>query len=252
MLEEITTPLVFTYLLIFCRIGSVFIMLPGVAEGYVLPRARLILALGLSLTLLPILGKNFPPIPTSAIALALLIGKEVLIGLFIGSIVRIIFSALHTAGIIIATQTGLASAMLFDPTQGEQSSSIGVFLTMCGLMLVFTTNLHHLFILGIVESYNLFLPVQSLNIEDMTHLVSKTTVESFNIAVKISAPILVIGIIVYLGSGIISWLMPQILVFFIITPIQILLGFFIFMLLASQTLTWFTNYYAEIISNFIK
>lgn len=252
MLENFTTPLIFSYLLVFCRVGATMMLLPGLSEGYLAPRARLYLALGLSITIIPLLLDKMPPFPESGLLFFILIAKEILIGVFLGVIIKILFSALHIAGMIIATQTGLASAMLFDPTQGEQGSSIGAFLLLTGIMLVFATNLHHVFIKAIIDSYILFTPTATLPVEGFVNLVTKTVAEGFSIAVRISAPAIVIGLIIYLGGGIIGRLMPQIQVFFIMTPIQIIVGFVMLLLALSSGLTWFMNYYADIVQNFLQ
>lgn len=252
MLENITTPLLFSYLLVFCRVGTVIMLLPGLSEGYIAPRARLILALGLSLAIIPAITSKMPAFPASAILFFILVAKEIMVGFFIGSVVKILFSSLHTAGIIIATQSGLASAMLFDPSQGEQGSSIGVFLIFLGIMVIMAGDVHHLFIRAIVDSYSLFLPTADLSIGGFADLVTKTLASGFSVAVRISSPVIVIGLVIYLGGGIIGRLMPQMQVFFIMIPVQILLGFAMLMLAISTGLTWFTGYYTDTVGNFLQ
>lgn len=252
MLDTITTPVLFSYLLIFCRVGATIMLLPGLSEGYIAPRARLFVALGLSLAIIPLLLDAMPALPESGVLFFLLIAKEMMVGLFIGAVIKILFASLHTAGIIIATQTGLASAMLFDPSQGEQGSSIGIFLTFIGIMLIFASNLHHVFIRAIVDSYVLFPPKGDLMIGGFSDLISKTMANSLSVATRISSPIIVIGLIIYLGGGIIGRLMPQMQVFYIMVPVQVILGFSMLMLAISTGLTWFMNYYTDTIKNFLN
>ena len=123
MLENITTPLLFSYLLVFCRVGAAIMLLPGMSEGYITPRARMVVALGLSLAIIPIVMEQMPALPESGIQFFILIAKEILVGAFIGVVIKILFASLHVAGMVISMQTSLASAMMFDPTQGVQ----GVF-----------------------------------------------------------------------------------------------------------------------------
>lgn len=227
-------------------------LLPGMAEGYIAPRARLILALGLSLAIIPTLQQQMPSLPSSGIHFFLLIAKEVLIGAFIGIVVKILFSALSTAGIVIATQTGLASAMMFDPSQGEQGSAISVFLNLLGLMVIFAGDVHHIFLKSIVDSYSLFPSAGTLPIEGFTDLVTKTTATAFSMGIRISAPVIVLGLITYLGGGVIGRLMPQMQVFFILIPVQILLGFSMLILTISTGLMWFMSYYNDTVANFLK
>lgn len=227
-------------------------MLPGLSEGYMSPRARLVISLGLSLSIIPIVINQMPPLPASAILLAIFVAKEIMVGLFIGTVIKTLFASLHTAGVIIAMESGLASAMLFDPSQGEQGSSIGVFLIFTGIMAVFAADIHHVFIKGIVDSYTLFNPAEFLPIGGFSELVMQTVAKGFEVAVRISSPVIVITLIVYLGGAIIGRLMPQMQVFFVLIPVQILLGFAMLMLAISTGLTWFLNYYSDTVSNFIK
>ncbi len=54
-------------------------LLPGFSEGYIAPRARLIMALGLSLAIIPTIKDIMPAMPASAIGFSLLIAKEIFI-----------------------------------------------------------------------------------------------------------------------------------------------------------------------------
>lgn len=252
MLENITTPLLFTYLLVFCRVGTTIMLLPGLSEGYIAPRARLILALGLSLAIIPTIQPLMPVMPTSGVEFFLLIAKEILVGAFIGTVVKVLFSALHVAGMVIATQTGLAAAMMFDPTQGEQNSAIGMFLMLLGIMIIFAGDIHHLFIMSIVDSYSLFPPMDELPMGGFSDLVSKTASTAFSMGVRISAPVIVIGLVIYLGGGVMGRLMPQMQVFFVLTPIQILLGFSMLILTLSTGMMWFMSYYTDTVANFLR
>ena len=52
-LSEVLSLQVYTYLLVFCRIGGVLFLMPGIGESFVPARARLILALLVSLAMVP-------------------------------------------------------------------------------------------------------------------------------------------------------------------------------------------------------
>ena len=62
---------------------------------------------------------------------------EILIGLMIGGITRILQAILHVTGMIIAFQSALASALLFDASQGSKGSVAGNFITMIGIVMIF-------------------------------------------------------------------------------------------------------------------
>src|ERR1700743_45616 len=100
------------YLLVFSRTGAMVMLLPGIGGGAgVPPRVRLLLALAISLALVPGLAHFYPPAaPANMFALGVLVGQEVISGLLVGAMAQIIMSALQVAGSVIATQEGLAYA----------------------------------------------------------------------------------------------------------------------------------------------
>ena len=120
--------------LIFCRIGTAIMLLPGFGEAYVSARIRLMLALMFSILLTPVLT-TIPEMPTTMFGLTSLVVAEILTGLFLGGISRIIISALHIAGTIIALQSSLASALVQDVTQIQgQTSPLSNLLGMTALV----------------------------------------------------------------------------------------------------------------------
>ena len=150
---------------------------------------------------------------------------------------RIIMSALQVAGFLIATQTGLAYAQTIDPTQNTQGAVLGNFMTLLGTTLIFLTNLHHLAIGAIAGSYRMLPPGGHLPTGDMAQLVIQLTSSSFALGFQLAAPFLVFGFAVYAGLGVLAQLMPQLQIFFVAVPINILCGFLIMLALLGSLMT---------------
>jgi flagellar biosynthetic protein FliR len=104
---------------------------------------------------------------------------------------------------------------------------------------------------AIADSYSLFVPGKFLYMEDATEFIIKTTTGSFNIAIKLAAPQLVAGLLLLLATGVIARLMPAIQIFFLVTPVQLLLSFFVLMITLSATVTWYINYISDSVSAFL-
>lgn len=251
MLSQLSIEYVYQFLLVFCRVGAAIMLLPALSESYISARSRLIIALIFSLLLVSIAGALLPPLPKAVLSLTILVGKEIIVGIFIGSVAKLLMSAMHTAGMVIAYQSGLASASLFDPSQGGQSSVFGIFLMFLSTLIIFATNLHHLFLQGIIDSYQLFSPATILPSQGFMHVMTETISRAFLVGFKIASPHIVVGLVVYLGAGVMGRLMPQMQVFFILLPIQITIGFFILMITLATAMIWFTDYYMEIIGSLI-
>src|SRR5215470_17169658 len=95
------------FMLVFARIGTMVMLLPGLGELSVPPRVRLTIALILSAILLP-LHRSAYQIDMRAIGpVLLMLGQELLIGAVLGLTARLAISALQTAGSVVAQQLGL-------------------------------------------------------------------------------------------------------------------------------------------------
>lgn len=229
--------------LIFARIGAVLMMLPGVGESYVPPRIRLSLALVVSLALWPVISSVLPALPASVGGMAGWIIREVIVGLMIGALLRSFTTALSTAGEIVALQTTLAFAQTANPLQAQPGATLAAFLMLLGTTLVFATNTHHLFIAGLVGSYELIAPARPLVTGDFAELAIRTLGDSFMLGVQLSAPLLVFALIFNIASGLIGRVMPQFQVFFAAAPLSIILGLSVFALSLGVLGTVFIDRY---------
>lgn len=226
--------------LTFSRVGTMVMVLPAIGEATIPPRARLAFALALTLVMAPVVGHLYPQVSTVNVALLTgLLLTEVIIGLAVGLIVRMMLSAVQVAGNVIATQTGLAFSQTFDASQGTQSALLSMFLSLLAVTLIFATELHHVLIAGIEHSFALFPPGKMPSTADFMKLAVETVSGLFTTGLQMSAPFVVFGIILYAAAGVISRMMPQLQVFFIAMPLNILAGFVILGLSLSTMMLWF-------------
>ena len=241
------------YFLVFARTGAMIMLLPAIGEQTIPTPVRLVLALAISVALAPVVQATYhDTAPATAMALALLIAKEITAGVLIGAMARILMSALQVAGTLIATQTGLAYAQTLDPTQGGQSAEIGNFITLLATVLIFATNLHHLAIGAVAGSYAMIPPGAALPTADMAELTIRLVSGSFALGLQLAAPFLVFGFAVSAAIGLLQRLMPQMQVFFVAMPINILAGLFLLMLLIGSMMTVFLNFYSSQMAHFLS
>ena len=225
--------------LVFARVGALMMLAPGIGDQFVPTRARLMVALFIAFTLAPVVSGKIAPLPSDTADMFLAIAKEILIGLSLGLTTRILFSALATAGAIAGMQTGLGMAMAFDPSQQQQGAVFGTFLALLGTALVFQSDVHYLFISGAAKSFDNFLPGAPLPLGDMAQFSLRAFSQAFSLAIQITAPLLLFGIVINVALGIINRVAPAIQVFFIAQPIQVLLGIMLFAITAGAgMLVW--------------
>jgi flagellar biosynthesis protein FliR len=245
MLANFITQNLFQFFLVFARIGSAFMLLPGFGEAYVPARLRLVVALALTLGLTPALGAALPPEPVGAWALGLLLMGEIIVGLFLGGLTRILLLALESAGTVIALQIGLASALDTNPATAQQASLIGNFLMALGVVLIFATGLHVPMIRAIADSYAMFPAGKPPMLEDMASMIVRIVGDGFQLAVELSAPFILLGLLFSLSLGLLARLMPQLQVFFIALPVQMLLGFVLMMIGLVVAMSWFLGRFGD-------
>ena len=234
------------FLLVFARIGTMVMLLPGLGEVNVPVRIRLGIALALTLIMLP-LHRNAYQVNLENIApLPVLLVHEILIGLILGATARVTIAALTVAGSVVAQQLGLGFVTAVDPTQGQQGIVVGNFLTIVGITLLFATDLHHLVIAALTDSYTIFKPGELIPSGDVAALATKTFTTAFKIGVQLSAPFLVFGLVFNLGLGVLARLMPQMQVYFVGAPLSILLGFLILVAVVATMMGTFLDYFIAV------
>ncbi len=242
-IEEFLVSGVFAFLLIFTRLGTAFMIMPGIGDSFVPTNIRLMIVLGLSFVLTPLLQVYMPEqVPAFPVIFSLIM-MEFVVGLFIGTMARIFMVALDVAGMLISTTSGLANAQVFNPSSSSQGSITGAFLSMTGAALLFATNMHHMLIYGLVDSYKQF-PLGGIpDAGSMAQMITQAFSSSFKVGFQLSIPFIVVAILLYIGMGVLTRLMPQVQVFILALPIQIMLSMLtLALILSAAMLFWLTSF----------
>jgi flagellar biosynthetic protein FliR len=140
---------------------------------------------------------------------------------------------------------------MFDINMAGQGSGIGNFLSITAVILFFATNLHHLMLAGLFDSYTVFPPGASPLVGDMADSLARLLGDIFRVAIKLSSPLIVMALMIYLGSGLLSRLMPNMHVFFVIIPPQILLSFIVLMFILSGMMLWYLDFAEATLNGFL-
>jgi len=230
------------FLLVFARAGTMVMLLPGLGEQNVSPRLKLTIALVLAAVLLPLHRRAYHIDVTALMPAIVMLVEEIMIGAVLGLTARLTVSSLEVAGSVIAQQLGLGFVTAIDPTQGEQGALVGNFLMLLGITLFFATDMHHLVIAALNDSYDLFEPGEIPATGDVAALVTKTVSGAFRIGIQLSSPFIVFGLLFNIGLGVLSRLMPQMQVFFVALPASILIGLLFLLLVLGSMMGLFLDY----------
>jgi flagellar biosynthesis protein FliR len=239
--------LVLATFLIFCRLGTCLMLLPGFSSPRIPARVRLFLVLSVTLALAPLLaGKVQEGITGDAPVIVLgLIASEMLVGAVIGLMGRMYFLALQFAGATIAVVIGLSNTPDAQIEEAEPVAAVTALITLTAAVLIFVTDLHWEVLRALVESYAA-VPVSkelaaNLGIIKIVDALS----DAFLLALRISAPFIVYSLMINLMFGILGKLTPQIPVYFISIPFVLAGGGLILFFAASELLQLFMTGFAD-------
>lgn len=224
MLADLIVDEVFGVLLLFARLGAAVMLMPGFGEHHVLPRARLLLGLGISLLLAPVLAAGLPPMPAEPLALAVLLGREVVVGLFLGAVARLALAAIHVGGSLVAMQSNLSAAAMFDPSEATQGTVPGAFLSTAALAVLFAADLHHLLLRGLAASYATLPVGGAIDWAAAGELMTRLAGNAIAVGARLAGPLILAGFLVNVGLGALGRMVPSLPIFFVALPLQLLLA----------------------------
>lgn len=216
-----------TFLVCTARVAGFIGAIPVYFGNQTPARIKVTLVFTLSLLLFPILSPALPRIDFNPIAFFLLILNEILLGLLLGLMSRLVFTTVEFGGTIIGYQMGFAAANVFDPQHQNQVSLISQFQNVFAILIFLALDGHHIFIKTAAKSYQL-LPPGNLNLggEAIPYLMELTS-RMFALGVQFSAPVLAILLFSGLILGILARVFPQLNVFLLSFPLNIGISFIV-------------------------
>ncbi len=241
----------YSFLMVFIRLSTTIMLTPGFSSSYVSINIRLTIALALSLILMPLISPQLPIAPQNTAILISMIIQEITIGIFLGIVMQVLYAALNLAGSLAGQAIGFSNAQIFDPTTQAQSIIVETFLSIVAITVIFITDMHHLMISAITDSYHLFPAGQNLPLGDFAKQLTTSLNASFIMGFKLGSPFVAFSIIFYTGMGLVSRLMPQLNIFFLSLPLQIYLGIGLLFITAPILILWFTRYFDDGIHPFL-
>jgi flagellar biosynthetic protein FliR len=182
--------------------------------------------------------------------------KEVLVGLLLGFVSYLYFTAIQVAGSFIDIQMGFGMANVFDPMTGASSPMIGNFKFTIAMLLFLSLNGHHFLLKGIMDSYQ-WVPLQGQLFEriysgEVSQFILTAFAEMFSIAFQLAAPLIVALFLTDTGLGILAKVAPQFNIFVIGMPLKILIGFLILFLLTPAYLQLFEHLFSTMFESMQK
>ena len=216
------------FLLMLTRISGIFLISPFFGSMNIPMFFRVGIALAMSVVLFPVVdGLGTPETPPSIIMFGAAVLGELFIGWLIGFVAYISFAAITMAGKVMDMQVGFAVVNVVDPTSGQQIPLIGSFLYNLAVIILLVTNGHHMLIAALVESFRA-VPLAGLEANiSLALIIANFTGTIFLTGMKIAMPITFASLLTNVGLGILSRTMPQMNIFVVGIPMQLMIGLFV-------------------------
>lgn len=233
--------------ILFCRIGTCLMLMPGFSSPRVPVRVRLFLAVSITLALAPLLVGRVQGVSAddSPIAVLVLIASETIVGAIIGLMGRMFFMALQFAGSAITMLIGLSDTPDAQIVEAEPLSGVTSLVTLTAVVLLFVTDLHWEVLRALVESYAAVPVAQQLASNFGVVKIVDALTDAFFIALRICAPFIIYSLTINLMFGILGKLTPQIPVYFISIPFVLAGGGVILYFASGEFVQIFMSGFAE-------
>lgn len=213
------------FLICLARVLAVIGSIPIFGEDAGPARIRVGLAFMLTLLLFPVVESYLPGGGIALLPFILILVQEVLFGIIMGFIARLILVAIQFGGAVVGYKMGFAMANIMDPQSQNQVPLMGQFLNVIGLLVFLSVDGHHIFLRALVSSYEI-LPPGTVEFTGMAiPYVINLTGDMFVLGLQLTAPVLIVLILNYFGLGIMARLMPQMNVLMLSWPVNQALGF---------------------------
>jgi flagellar biosynthetic protein FliR len=175
------------------------------------------------LLLVPILPP-FPAVPLVSAQGAAMLIQQLLIGMSMGFVTRLIMAAVEMGGSLISTQMGLGFAMVFDPQNAGQTPALASILTMFVTLIFLALNGHQVILSTLVESFRV-LPVGKSVPLVTWRMLAEWGGHIFSWGLWIALPVVAALLVANLAIGVMTRAAPQFNILSFGFPLTLSIGF---------------------------
>ncbi|WP_018234798.1 flagellar biosynthetic protein FliR [Ensifer sp. BR816] len=231
----------------FCRIGGCIMVMPGFSAARVPVQVRLLIAVALSMAILPIMWTDiYPAVAGKGHTYIYLIATESVIGAVIGLVARYYVLGLQFAGTAITMLIGFNPPPATDVLEETAENQLTSMISFAGLMLLFMLDFHHVIIEAIAQSYRVMPIGVGFDPQGMLITLTNSLGQTFLIMLRLASPFVIYGLLFNVAIGMVNRLAPQVPVYFISQPYLIMGGLFLLYLGIAAMLRLFADGFAPV------
>lgn len=181
------------------------------------------------------------PSQVSVVRVILLIANEATYGLALGLVVAIVFSVVKFTGGVIEREMGFVMAEVIDPLTDDSSEPLGSLLEMIFIILFLSANGHHLLLLILGKSYEVFPAGNIPTIAALAGGVVEAGSSVLSAGLRLAAPMLSVFLLLMVALALLARIVPEMDILFISFPLRIGVG----LLMAALFLPFLQGFVAE-------
>jgi flagellar biosynthetic protein FliR len=208
-LAELSQRTLWIALLVFARSAGLLRMMP-VIGGRGVPRTiRLIESLVLSAVIFPSLWFVEIALPASAVEKLLVLVGEFLIGLAVGAVPAILFSALLVCGGVVGRIGGFSAAAVFDPELGGESGALETLLHLTAIAVFLAVGGLEKFFAAVLSLYDTLPPGTLFSVESLSDGLVKLLSQATTLGVQMALPSLAALGSLWIASAFLGRVLPR-------------------------------------------
>lgn len=226
----------------FCRIGGCFMVMPGFSTARVSVNIRILVAVAVSMAILPIMWDQiYPQVTGKAHTYIYIIATETVIGSVIGLIARYYVLGLQFAGTVLTMMMGFNAPPTADVLEDTPENQLTNLISFAGLMMLFMLDFHHVIIESLVNSYKVMPLGAGFDPQGVLITLTNALETTFMIMLRLASPFLIYGLLFNLAIGLVNKLAPAMPLYFISLPYLIMGGMFLLYLGIAAMLKLFAD-----------
>lgn len=220
---------VIPFALVIFRIAGLFVVAPLISSRSVPAKVRTVMAVMIAAVIYPTLSSQIQTPPdVTLVEFAGIAVSELLIGVTIGTVAAIPLAGLSLGGYLMGHQMGLALARSFNPETNSETGAVGQLLYFLGVYVFIGVGGLEAMVIGTLNTFET-IPVGGITMIDAPlDLFVDVLHSSYELAVRLSAPVLGVIVMILIAMGVLMKTMPQINILSVGFAIKILVGLFIF------------------------
>ncbi|MBN9239760.1 MAG: flagellar biosynthetic protein FliR [Micrococcales bacterium 70-64] len=203
------------------RLTAFLVIAPPFSFAGIPARIKAMLGIGLAIAVAPRVTQGYTTLDTGPFLVAIVM--QLIVGLFLGFLVMMAFSAVQSAGNLIDLFGGFQLAQAFDPQSLVNGAQFTRLFHMAALALLFSTDGYQLILAGLMRSFDAIPVNLTLSAAPNPEILVTAFSQLFLSALQIAGPMIIVLFLADVGLGLLTRVAPAINAFALGFPLKILI-----------------------------